>query len=98
MSAPPRAHPPQEGVEGWVMELQDQEVGMMIHSSATLQSTLVAGRRVRKVGVIWSYDSPIRRLATTREERGKRGLKIRGWCCYALQMPFLAFMRRERRR
>ena len=65
MSAPPRAHPPQEGMEGWVMELQDQEVGMMIHSSATLQSTLVASRRVRKVGVIWSYDSPIRRLATT---------------------------------
>ena len=76
MSAPPRAHPPQEGMEGWVMELQDQEVGMMIHSSATLQSTLVAGRRVRKVGVIWSYDSPIRRLATTRGgERGKESLE-----------------------
>ena len=72
MSAPPRAHPPQEGMEGWVMELQDQEVGMMIHSSATLQSTLVAGRRAGKVGVIWSYDSPIRRLATTRGgERGR---------------------------
>ena len=79
MSAPPRAHPPQEGMEGWVMELQDQEVGMMIHSSATLQSTLVASRRVRKVGVIWSYDSPIRRLATPREgERGKESLEIRG--------------------
>ena len=61
------------------MELQDHEVGMVIPSSAPLQSTLVAGRRVRKVGVIWSYDSPIRRLATTRgEERGKESLEIRG--------------------
>jgi hypothetical protein len=79
MSAPPRAHPPQEGMEGWVMELQDQEVGMKIHSSATLQSTLVAGRRVRKVGVIWSYGSPTRQLATTRGGgRRTESLEIRG--------------------